>query len=58
MKYARLGLTRVVYAFAVTSCEHICRFILIIPRVLFALEVMLLMWVFHLTSRCNLTRKK
>ena len=59
MKYARLGLTRVVYAFAITSCEHIiCRFLLIIPRVVFALEEMLLMWVFRLTSRYDLTRKK
>ena len=59
MKYARLGLIRVVYAFAITSCEHtICRFLFISPRVLFALEVMLSMWVFHLISRYNLTRKK
>ena len=44
MKYASLGLIRVMYAFAITSCEHIiCRFLLISPRVLFALEVMLSM---------------
>ena len=39
-------LTMVVYAFASTSCEHLCMFLLISPRVLFALGVMLSMWVF------------
>ena len=36
-EYSSLGLTRVVYAFAFTPCEHLCSFVLIRPRVLFVL---------------------
>ena len=41
------------YAFVFTSSEHLCRFLLISSKIVFALEVMLSMWGFHLRSRCD-----
>ena len=54
-EYSSFGLTRVVYAFTFISCEHPFRCLLIRPRVIFAFEMMLSTWVFHLSSFCSST---
>ena len=53
-EYPSIGLTRVVYVFAFTSCEHFCRFLLINPRVLFALEVFSGLWVYKISNRTKI----
>ena len=53
--YSSCGLTSAWYARDFTSGFDICKFLFKYPRDLFPFEVILSMWVFHLSFDCSVT---